>query len=80
MAHAGRHKSQTYYFACNLIWWAVLGFQDVMKQQEIRINKEKETKTLRKKKPKRNLTIKLGIFLRFWPFLRPPIEVTAINS
>ena len=27
--------------ACNLIWWAALGFQDVMKQQEIRINKEK---------------------------------------
>ena len=54
----------------------VLGFQDVMKQQEIRRNKEKMTKKLRKKKPKTQqkpatilwrillaiLAIKLGIF------------------
>ena len=39
-------------FACNLIWWAVLGFQDVMKQQEAKRNKEKKTKTSRKKKHK----------------------------
>ena len=43
------HKSKN---ACNLIWWAVLAFQDVMKQQEIRRNKEEKTKKLRKKKPK----------------------------
>ena len=41
-----------YFYACNLIWWAVSGFQDVMKQQEIGRNKEKMTKKLRKKKPK----------------------------
>ena len=63
-------------YACNLIWWAVLGFEDVMKQQEIGINEEKKTKTLRKKKPKTQqepprfcggfcwpfVTIKLGDF------------------
>ena len=40
--------------ACNLIWRALLGFQDVMKQQEIRRNKEKKTKKLRKKNQKCN--------------------------
>ena len=30
------------HIAWNLIWWAVLGIQDVMKQQEIRRNKEKK--------------------------------------
>ena len=62
-----------------------------MKQQEIRRNKEKETRQMRKKKPKRNknrhdsvavfvghFDYKTGDFLRFWPFLCPPIEVTAI--
>ena len=37
--------------ACNLIWWAVSGFQYVMKQQELRRNKEKKAETSRKKKP-----------------------------
>ena len=64
-----------YIHACNLIWRAVLGFQDVMKQQETRRNKERKTKKLRKKKPQTQqkpprfcggfcwpvLTIKLGI-------------------
>ena len=78
-----------YIYACNLIWWAVLGFQDVMKQQEIRKNKEKKTKKLRKKKPKTATILwrfllaifdyKIGDFLRFWPFLCPPIKVTAIS-
>ena len=68
-----------YIYACSLIWWAVLGFQDVMKQQEIWRNKERKTKKLRKKKPKTQqkpprfcggfcwpiLTIKLGIFKEF---------------
>ena len=81
-----------YIYACNLIWWAVLGFQDVMKQQEIRRNKEKKTKKLKRKRPKtqqKTATIlwrflfaifdyKTGDFLRFWPCLCPPIEVTAI--
>ena len=31
-----------YMHACNLIWWAVLGLQDVMKLEEIRRNKEKQ--------------------------------------
>ena len=53
-----------------------MGFQDSMKQQEIRRNKGKKTKKLRKKKPKIQqkqprfcggfsgpfFTIKLGIF------------------
>ena len=30
-----------YIYACNLVWWAVWGFQGGMKQQEIRRNKEK---------------------------------------
>ena len=38
--------------ACNLIWWAILGFQDVVKQQEIRKIKEITAKNLRKNKPK----------------------------
>ena len=81
-----------YIYICNLIWWAVLGFQDVMKQHERRRNKEKKTKNLRKKKPKwptKTATIlwrfllaifdyKTGDFLRYWAFLCPPIEVTAI--
>ena len=32
--------------ACNLICWAVCGFQDVMKQQEIRSNEGKTKKKL----------------------------------
>ena len=36
--------------ACDLIWWAVWGFQDGMEQQEIRRNKGKMTKKLGKKK------------------------------
>ena len=71
------HSNRGYsLFACNLTWWAVLGFQDSMKQQEIRRNTGKKTKNLRKKKPKIQqkqprfcggfsgpfFTIKLGIF------------------
>ena len=77
--------------ACNLTWWAVLGFQDSMKQQEIRRNTGKKTKKLRKKKPKIQqkqprfcggfsgpfFTIKLGIFWDFCQFFCPPIEVTT---
>ena len=78
--------------ACNLIWWAVWGFQEVMKQQEIRRNKGKKNKNIEKEGTKNDqqkpprfcggfcwpfLTIHTGDFLRFWPFLRPPIEVTA---
>ena len=69
--------------ACNLTWWGVLGFQDSMKQQEIRRNKGKKTKKLRKKRPKIQqkqprfcggfsgpfFTIKLGIFKDFCQFV-----------
>ena len=69
-----------------------MGIQDVMKQQEIRRNKEKRTKKSRKKKPQTPtktaailwrvllaiFDYKTGEFFRFWPFLCPPIEVTAI--
>ena len=37
---------------CNLIWWAVWGFQDGMKQQETRRNKGTKKKKLRKKRRK----------------------------
>ena len=33
-----------YIYACNLIWWAVSGFQNGMKQQEIKRNKGKKTR------------------------------------
>ena len=55
-AHQVRLQAYIYIYryidmhACNLIWWAVLGFQDVMKQQETRRNKERKTKKSRKKK------------------------------
>ena len=72
-----------YIYACNLTWWAVLGFQDSMKQQEIKRNEGKMTKKLRKKKPKIQqkqprfcggfsgpfFTIKLGAFKDFANFL-----------
>ena len=78
-------------FACNLIWCAILGFQDGVKQQKIRRNKGKKTKKLRLEKPKiqqKTATIlwrflvaifhyKLVIFLRCLPFWGPPIKVTA---
>ena len=81
-----------YIFACNLIWWAVLGFQDVTKQQEKRRNKEKKTKKSRKNQPKTQqkpprfcagfcwpfLTIKLGPVFEILTIFCPPIEVTAI--
>ena len=65
-----------YIYACNFIWWAVLGHQDFMKQHEIRRNKGKKTKKLSVNKPKIQqkpprfcggfcwpfFTIKLGIF------------------
>ena len=90
-------KKGLHYSACNLIWRAVSGFQDVMKQREIGRNKEENDKEIEKEeaqnatKPTRFcgafcwllMTIKLGFFFRFWPFLCPPIEVTAttvINS
>ena len=71
-----------YMHACNLIWWAVLGFQDVMKQQEIRRNQGKKQKHWEWKKPKIQqkpprfcggvcwpfFTGKLGIFKDFRPF------------
>ena len=41
-----------YACACNLIWWAVWGFKDVKKLQEIMRNKAKMSKILRMKKPK----------------------------
>ena len=77
------HQLYIYIYACNLIWWAVLGFQDGMKQQEIRKNRGEKTKKLRKKRPKIQqkpprfcggfsgpfFTIKLGIFLDFCLFL-----------
>ena len=44
-----QHKS-----ACNLIWWAVWGFQDGMQQQDIRRNKGNKTKTLRNIKKNEN--------------------------
>ena len=63
-----------------------------MKQQEIRRNKGKKTKKLRKKRPKIQqkeprfcggffwaiFHYKTGHFLRFLPIFGPPIEVTAI--
>ena len=64
-----------------------------MKQQEIRRNKGKKTKTLRNEETentRKTATIlwlslgaifnyKTGHVLRFLPFLGPPSEVTAIN-
>ena len=83
-----------YIYACNLTWWAVLGFQDSMKQQEIRRNKGKKTKKLRKKKTKNTAKTatflwrffwaifhyKTGHFSRCLPSFCPPIEVTAIYT
>ena len=40
------------HIAINLIWWLFWGFQDVMKQQEIRRSKGTKTEKLRTKKPK----------------------------
>ena len=93
-AHAHAHARMhiyIYIYACNLTWWAVLGFQDSMKQQEIRRNKGKKTKKLRKKRPniQQNSHVfvavflghfhyKTGHFLRFLPIFCPPIEITAI--
>ena len=62
-----------------------------MKPQEIRRNKEKKDKEIENEETKnatKTATIlwrfllaifdyKPGDFLRFWPFLCPPIEVTA---
>ena len=47
------------------------GVPRCMKQQEIRRNKENKTRNGEKE-------IKNGDFLRFWPSLGPPIEVTGI--
>ena len=68
-----------------------MGLQDGMKQQEIRRNKGKKTKKLRKKaeNTRKTATIlwlclrailnyKTGHFFRCLPFLGPPSEVTAI--
>ena len=67
--YSGSLGSTYIFYACNLIWWAVLGFQDVMTQQEIRRNREKKTNKLRKKKPKTQQKPPRFCGGFCWPFL-----------
>ena len=84
-----------YIFFCmcayNVIWWAVLGFQDVMKQQKIRRIMEKKPKTHRKYENTMKIRHDLVaffrshfrytlLFLRCRPFLGPPNQVTATHT